>query len=323
MNPVKTFAEGVAAQIHEYLPQDYKNIRCRVQEKVTANGVVQIGIEFARPNSKADPIIYMESYYDEIKEGAEVYVVMQEIASDYIQHDRKSRYLDTGMLMDYEAVRDKIEPVLLNSMANRKGFLWMPHREIADLSLFYSVVLPEQEKGMRASMAIQNEHIKHWGVSEQDLYTQAISNMERREVGTLVSMNDTLRKMFSRERYEGRNLLNLDTGNMKLPTDIMYVLTNEKTIYGASLVAVPSVMEKVNQLFPDGYYILPSSVHEVMILPKPCDISAKELGEMVRDINRHEVCESEWLSNCVYEYDKEKCAVRQVPESVRHREMER
>ena len=109
----------------------------------------------------------------------------------------------------------------------------------------------------------------------------------------------------------------------KLPQEGFYVLTNERRIYGAALLAVPGVMEKVDQLFPEGYYILPSSLHEVLIVEKDKNLSAKELGEMVREVNRAEVSPQERLSDCVYEYDREKAAIRQVPESLRSREMER
>ena len=293
------------------------------QENLKNNGVRLVGIEFHKPDSTVSPVLYMESYYEDIKQGKEVGIVMQDIANSYIQHERSSRSIDEHSLMDYEYVRQWIEPVLLNSADNREMLAQMPHRKMADLSLFYSVVFSDQGDDMRASMKIKNGHMAYWGVSEQDLYMQAISNIESRETNTLFPMDSVLAAMFT-GRENGQNLLQAVPGeNMQPLPDGMYVLTNEQKTCGASLLAVPGIMEKVDQLFPEGYYILPSSIHETIILPKSCGVSAKELGEMVRDINRTQVDREERLSDCVYEYNKEKSVIRQVPESVRSREMER
>lgn len=323
MNTVRVFAEGVAKQIHDYLPTEYGNVRCEIQENLKNNSVRLVGIEFHKPDSTVSPVLYMESYYEDIKQGKEVGIVMQDIANSYIQHERSSRAIDERSLKDYEYVRQWIEPVLLNTADNREMLAQMPHRKMADLSLFYSVVFPDQGDDMRASMKIKNGHMAYWSVSEQDLYTQAISNIESRETNTLFPMDSVLAAMLT-GRENGQNLLKATPGeNMQSLPGGMYVLTNEQKTYGASLLAVPGIMEKVSQLLPEGYYILPSSIHETIILPKPCGVPAKELGEMVRDINRTQVNREERLSDCVYEYDKEKHAIRQVPESVRRRGMER
>ena len=323
MNTVKVFAEGVAKQIHDYLPSEYGNVQCEIQENLKNNGVRLVGIEFHKADSTVSPVLYMESYYEDIKQGKEVGIVMQDIANSYIQHERSSRAIDERSLMDYEYVRQWIEPVLLNTADNREMLAQMPHRKMADLSLYYSVVFPNQGDDMRASMKIKNGHMAYWSVSEQDLYTQPISNIESRETNTLFPMDSVLAAMLT-GREKGQNLLKATPGeNMQSLPGGMYVLTNEQKTYGASLLAVPGIMGKVDQLFPEGYYILPSSIHETIILPKPCGVPAKELGEMVRDINRTQVNREERLSDCVYEYDKEKSVIRQVPESVRRRGMER
>ena len=323
MNTGRVVAEGVAKQIHDYLPTEYGNVRCEIQENLKNNSVRLVGIEFHKPDSTVSPVLYMESYYEDIKQGKEVGIVMQDIANSYIQHERSSRAIDERSLKDYEYVRQWIEPVLLNTADNREMLAQMPHRKMADLSLFYSVVFPDQGDDMRASMKIKNGHMAYWSVSEQDLYTQAISNIESRETNTLFPMDSVLAAMLT-GRENGQNLLKATPGeNMQSLPGGMHVLTNEQKTYGASLLAVPGIMEKVSQLLPEGYYILPSSIHETIILPKPCGVPAKELGEMVRDINRTQVNREERLSDCVYEYDKEKHAIRQVPESVRRRGMER
>ena len=77
-------------------------------------------------------------------------------------------------------------------------------------------------------------------------------------------------------------------------------------------------------LFPEGYYLLPSSIHEMIIVPKDGNISPKELGEMVRNVNETEVAREEVLSDRIYEFDKEKRQLCQVPESIeKEKEMER
>ena len=323
MNTIKVFAEGVARQIHDFLPAEYGDVQCEIQEKLENNGVRLVGIEFNKPDSPVCPVIYMDSYYESIKQGKEVKAVMQNIANSYIQHERRSRGIEADGLIDYEHVKKWIEPLLLNTADNREMLAQMPHRKMADLSIFYNVVFPDQGDDMRASIRIENGHMSYWGISEQDLYAQAVSNMEGRENNALFSMDSLIAAMLT-GRDDGRNLLAAGPGEHVEPlSDGMYVLTNEKKIYGASLLAVPGIMRKVHRLFPDGFYILPSSVHETIILPKQYGIPEKELGELVRDINRAEVDRKEQLSDCIYEYDQEKSVIRQVPESIRRREMER
>lgn len=104
----------------------------------------------------------------------------------------------------------------------------------------------------------------------------------------------------------------------------MLVLTNEKKNFGAAMMFEPQVMDQLSQSFPEGFYILPTSLHEVLILPDRGGISPKELGAMVREVNQSQVEKMEQLSDRVYRYDKEKQKIVEVPESIeRGKEMSR
>ncbi len=78
-------------------------------------------------------------------------------------------------------------------------------------------------------------------------------------------------------------------------------------------------MEKLDELFPEGFFVVPSSIHETIIMPKGRgeEISPKQMGTMVRDINRTYMEKTEILSDRIYEYDKESGKIRQVPESMK------
>lgn len=68
--------------------------------------------------------------------------------------------------------------------------------------------------------------------------------------------------------------------------DMLYALTNVEKQYGASMITQPEVLNKLEQLFPEGFYVLPSSVHEVLIVPDNGEMEPKMLGEMVREVNK-------------------------------------
>ena len=90
------------------------------------------------------------------------------------------------------------------------------------------------------------------------------------------------------------------------------------------MITQPEVLNKLEQLFTEGFYVLPSSVHEVLIVPDNGEMEPKMLGEMVREVNKNEVERQEVLSDRVYSYDKEKHQIRQEPDSIQKvKEMER
>ena len=98
--------------------------------------------------------------------------------------------------------------------------------------------------------------------------------------------------------------------------EVLFVLTNESRHHGTAALVCPEVMNKVHELMPEGFYILPSSIHETIIVSKDCEISPKHLGQMVREINHEMVDREDVLSDRVYEYDKDLGKIRQVPESI-------
>ena len=85
----------------------------------------------------------------------------------------------------------------------------------------------------------------------------------------------------------------------------MYVLTTESSTLGACAMYYPDVKEKAGELIGSDYYILPSSVHEVILIPDTAGIDAKELCDMVRQANRTVVEEKDILSDNVYHYSRD------------------
>ena len=106
-------------------------------------------------------------------------------------------------------------------------------------------------------------------------------------------MEDILREFHIWEKIGG--------GTEKLP---LYVLTNAKMFLGAACVFYPEVLSSIGNAVQTDYYILPSSIHECIILPASSGYSREELEEIVRQVNEAQVPEQEILSNHVYFYDK-------------------
>ena len=170
---------------------------------------------------------------------------------------------------------------------------------------------------MYGNMKITEELRRAWGVSVHDIFEQAWKNEEPpvlQELGDAVSYGEDIHDLFAVER---------------LTNDTMYVLTNQRAIDGAIQIALPGVMKKLSELLPKGFFIIPSSIHETLIMPKGMEIQGlemtpKEMGQMLREINQGYVEKDEILSDRIYEYDKESGKVRQVPESIKkERGMER
>ena len=113
-----------------------------------------------------------------------------------------------------------------------------------------------------------------------------------------------------------QNYFNAEVLPSSLSLFPFYALTNEEKICGASMMARPDVLEKIDKLMPEGFYILPSSRHEVLIISKDMGHDAKALGQMVREVNKNELEKEDYLSDRVYEYDRGSRSIKEVPESL-------
>lgn len=319
----KVFAEGVAKDIRNYLPPEYEDADFQVVQKNKNNGIQLIGVQVNLPERNASPIIYMEQFFDEIRQGESVERVMNRIAS-CIEKSSRAPFMNSGIdLTNYDSLKEHLAIKLVNTQANRKMLQEMPHENIEDLSAICYVNFPVDSGEGKATLEVRNQHLSIWNIDAKELFQQARINTQPVNTPLLQSMDEMMLSIFNEEGH-ATNLLdeNIDFGLRS--HDMLYALTNVEKQYGASMIMQPEVLNKLEQLFPEGFYVLPSSVHEVLIVPDNGEMEPKMLGEMVREVNKNEVERQEVLSDRVYSYDKEKHQIRQEPDSIQKaKEMER
>lgn len=322
MLAVKVFAEGVAEQIKAYLPPEYASVTCSVKEQNKTNGVMQVGIQADMPGHAASPIVYMESFYNEVRSGESMDQIMRNIA-EVIQDALDGPALDQSIrIEEFESIKDYLSVMVVNTAENRKLLEQVPHKEVADLSLLCYADLPVDQGGYNATFKITEQMLQKWNVDREELFQIASENTIPANEPVLQNLEEVTRQILIGGAAP-ENLLKkeFDFSNQEA---ILLVLTNEKKNFGAAMMFEPKVMDRLSQSFPEGFYILPSSLHEVLILPDRGGILPKELGAMVREVNRSQVEKMEQLSDRVYRYDKEAQKIVEVPESIeRGKEMSR
>lgn len=99
-------------------------------------------------------------------------------------------------------------------------------------------------------------------------------------------------ELFGEESPEGLLDVHVDT----------YVITNTSNHYGSICLFDEAVKNKLNELMPEGYIILPSSVHEVILMPIECGLDTSCLKKMVYDINTLVVQKQDFFTNRVFRY---------------------
>ena len=319
----KVFAEGVAKDIRNFLPSEYRDAEFQAIQANKNNGVILSGVQVRLPEQNVSPIIYVEPFFHEIRQGAPVEQVMSQIARS-IEEANRAPLINSGLNpLNYDSIKEYLAVMLVNTQANQKMLREMPYETIEDLSAICYVDFPIESDDGKATMKVKNEHLRMWNVDAKEIFRQARINEQPVNTPVLYSMEEMMMSILD----DGRTAGNLLEGNVSIAPDLnepLYVLSNVEKNYGASMITQPEVLQKLEQIFPEGFYVLPSSVHEVLIVPDNGEFYPRMLGEMVREVNQKEVDRQEVLSDRVYSYDKDKHQIRQEPESIqRGKELER
>lgn len=292
----REFTDAVKKQMNQRMTG---GVQASLYTAVKNNGKERTGVLIETPGINISPTIYLEEYYESYLKGRSLGQIVEEILNFY-NSIRQEESWDCERLRSYEGVRDRVVFKLVNTAKNRKFLSMVPHRSFLDLSIVFYVLLEATSDGT-AALAVSNSHAGQWKVCADTLWADAVRNVKRLLPAELVTMNHALKEMLGKKagsagKEETENLLH---GNVR-ERDGMYILSNSLKSYGAACIAYPNILEMVGEILQADYYVLPSSVHEVIIVPFSPGLDSSELDEMIREINMTQVAEEEVLSSHAY-----------------------
>ena len=284
------FVEEIIENMQKRVPENYL---IQVQNICKNNDLKLTGLTIGDQNLNIYPTIYLEEFYKKYEEGVSFETITDIIWNTYCQNAPKGNW-DTSRFIEWRNVKDIICPKIINYAANRELLNSVPYRKVCDLAVVYYAVVDICENGV-ASILLRNEHLKLWGKTEADLYELALENY---------------RRIFS---ITSRNLDHIILELMNCKEDIsfdentivpMIVVTNNKKLNGAAAILFPDELQKIADKMGADLYILPSSVHEIILLSTDNTMTVDELKETVRFVNSNELRQEEVLSDNVYLFNR-------------------
>lgn len=269
------------------------------------NGLELDGLTFSNSLSNISPTIFLNFYYEIRDCFPDNDAICKDILRTYEYHKSTER-INVDFFTDYEHVKSHLAFRLINCSKNKELLEAVPHIRYLDLAVVFYCLLQISEKGS-ATILIHTNHLKFWHVTTDELFQQTCQNTpsllpyEFHNMDDFLSdpcVNDASQPAISREPH---------------PFCPMYILTNSRKLYGASCMLYPHLLEKISDKLCTDLFILPSSIHEIIILPALNRGQAKELADMVAEINQTELAIDEVLSNHIYYYSRAEQALSVCP----------
>ena len=242
----------------------------------------------------------MEEFFEQYQKGMSIDRIVNEILEFYEKVKVEEDY-DVSQLSLYENVKKKVAFKLVNTEKNQQMLKEVPHIPLLDLSIVFYIIVDVDEKGS-ATIQIRNEHIENWNVNVEQLYKDAKLNVKCLIPARLMCMQHVIEKLCDISKGEEKDLL-----KAKFPPEnkeFMYILTNSIHQFGAAVLAYPNILEMASRIIGEDFYLLPSSIHEVILIPKSKSPDLKDLNEMINEVNETQVQEEEVLSDHAYYYEK-------------------
>ena len=286
------FMEIVKDKVLDVLRERDSTLNAIIEKVTKSNGVLYCGLSF-RGKDNVQPVIYLDDFFKRFEAGTNIDDIVNQVVEIYVTN--RINDIDIGSITDFETVKDRIIVAVYNTNANAEKLSNIPHRDYKDLSVNYRVDVPINEKEGMGSMIVNDHILKLWNISMDELDEVAWVNTRRMYPARLMSMFEILQELCGGEMDEMQDCLAKPT---------MYVLSNVNKLNGAVYIADEDALDMVADALDDDYVVLPSSRHEVIIVPlKQIDENDYTyLKEKVYEINRKEVDAEDYLSDNIYKY---------------------
>lgn len=290
----RTFVEKMKDQVQGKLGKSYE---VQIITTTKLNGTEKTGLSISRTQEPQQvvPVLYLEECFERYLQDGGFAECVEEICEVYKNQKENEEKIMAELksienMNRWEKVQNKVYPMLVSAKENEdlKGKYF--YQEYLDFLILYVIRVTEVGIG---SIKITKQMVKSWKVSEYEIHHQAVENLKT-DGYRVRSLNSVVKE----------NLLGIteDAEEEIEEAEPMYVLTNQIKYFGAAGIFLCAEMfQKI--VGKQNFYILPSSVHELILIKDTDGYDMETLSTMVRNVNEEQVTEDERLSNHAYYYD--------------------
>jgi hypothetical protein len=296
-----SFAEQVMSRVGNMLGGGHD---IRIHRAGKNNGVYRTGLQITGNGLDIAPVFYIDRYYGLYEKGEETIDSVAARVMDTYNRERSGGMMQVDMrkFLSYERVRETIVYKLVSTGKNRELLEDVPHVDFMDLSIIFQCLVSREGPEM-ATILVHNVHMKLWDVTTEELHAAAEENTRKLLPYEIKSMTEVLHEIMETEDPE-------QSGHSEFEAELadnvpMYVLSNKNRVEGAACMLYPGLIRDLADKFGKSFYIIPSSVHEVLILPTEDIGECAGIKSMIREINDTQVSPEEILSYSLYYYDRE------------------
>lgn len=293
----ETFKQQLLADLHASFPE---NTRISIDSFSHNNRFSVDGLTILESGNNISPTIYLEPYFKRYEQGTSYPEITRQICEYYNEH-RFTHSVDTSFFTCLEHVRPQIVYKLVNYDKNRELLEEIPHFTYLDLAIVFYYLVPDNTKG-NASILIYNSHLTYWNISKDMLLLLAGQNTPQLLPWRYDSMMSLLfpsqNELLGENRQETPDI----PGSETLP---MHILTNNRRFLGACCILYPNALKEISEDLKDNLILLPSSIHEFIVVPASFTDNAQFLRDIVCEVNLTGVLPEEVLSDSIYYYERE------------------
>ncbi|MCR4922505.1 MAG: DUF5688 family protein [Lachnospiraceae bacterium] len=283
----------------------------KTNEVLKNNGVKLTGVTIKEEGVNISPTIYIDEFYEDYESGRKS---PEDIASEIINiynSAKSSKSIDIDFFNSYEKVRKMLFAKLINFESNKLLLQDVPYEKFLDLAIVPYCLLNTKEIGnepLRASILIHNPHIEQWKIDRETVIRDAMANTRRKSGSLIIGMNKLMDSLMDglmdglmeeNEEGSGQDMSQLEE------EDSMFVMTNKMKLNGAISMTDLDALGRFSKSIKKDLFIIPSSIHEVLLLPTESPKDLESLNEMVISVNKNELLQEEILSDHVYYFAKE------------------
>lgn len=293
---IRKFAEMVSVAVSEALGG---KCQVKLQEVIKNNGVILQGLIILDDKYSLSPTIYLNCFLDAYEKGASLSQIVDKIIEIY-NEDLPKENVDMNFFRDFDKVRSEICYKIINRNRNKALLERIPHVDFLDLSVCFFYSCHNMPLGC-GSILIYNSHADMWNISTETLMKLAQKNTNRIYPWEVHNMNELLTEFAGTDEIVDAKLEQKEDTSGYIP---MKVLGNAQRVHGAACMIYPGVLKHVSESVNDNLFILPSSIHEVILLPESEVNDPRQLSDMIFEVNVTQVEPEEILSDSLYYYDR-------------------